>query len=96
MKEFRDDAVDIRTRITDWSESFVPANRVKHNTVLSHEFGQLIDQIENLVAVLNEREVFNSSTMLKTPVFDLEQAKRNPKTLQQINDAYQKLLESVK
>ncbi|WP_260359222.1 hypothetical protein [Leuconostoc falkenbergense] len=40
--------------------------------------------------------MFNSSTMLKTPVFDLEQAKRNPKTLQQINDAYQKLLESVK
>ena len=81
-----DDAVDIRTR-----ESLIEAkvlylaNRVKHNTRSSHEFGQLIDQIENLVAVLNEREVFNSSTMLKTPVFDLEQAKRNPKTLQQID-----------
>ena len=97
MKEFRDDAVDIRTR-----ESLIEAkvlylaNRVKHNTRSSHEFGQIIDQIDNLVAVLNEREVFNSSTMLKTPVFDLEQAKRNPKTLQQINEAYQKLLESVK
>jgi len=56
----------------------------------------MIDQIDNLVAVLNEREVFNISTMLKTPVFDLEQTKRNPKTLQQINAAYQQLLESVK
>lgn len=68
------------------------ANRVKHNTRSSHESGHIIDQIENFVAVLNEREVINISTMLKTPVFNLEQAKRNPKTLQQINEAYQKIL----
>jgi len=96
-KEFREAAEDIRTR-----ESLIEAkvlylaNRVKHNTRSSHEFGQLINQIDDLVAVLNEREVFNSSTMLKTPVFELEQAKRSPKTLEQINAAYQQLLESVK
>lgn len=96
MKEFRDDAVDIRTRETlIEAKVLYLANRVKHNTRSSHEFARIIDQMDDLIALLSEREVFNSSTMLKTPVFELEQAKRNPKALQQITAAYQKLLESV-
>lgn len=97
MKEFRDDAIDIRTRETlIEAKVLYLANRVKHNTRSSHEFGQLIKNIDNLVTVINEREVFNTSTMLKTPVFELEQAKRNPKALEQIKASFEKLLESVK
>lgn len=97
MKEFRDDAIDIRTRETMIEAKVLYlANRVKHNTRSSHEFGQLIKDIDGLVTVINEREVFNSSTMLKTPVFELIQSKRNSNALDQIKDSFEKLLESVK
>ena len=97
MKEFRDDAIDIRTRETMIEAKVLYlANRVKHNTRSSHEFGQLIKDIDGLVTVINEREVFNSSTMLKSPVFELIQSKRNSNALDQIKDSFEKLLESVK
>ncbi|MFT8757345.1 ParA family protein [Leuconostoc pseudomesenteroides] len=95
FKEFQADAVDIRTRISliDAQVHYL-ANRVKFNTRSSREFASIIADLDDVVATIYERELFNTSTMLKTPIFELKND--NKKALAEIENAFVKLLESVK
>lgn len=74
MAQLRKDATDVRT-----GETMVDAqlkylgNRIKHNTRSSHDFIEQMKGDPNLVALVPEKELFNKTTLTRTPLVEMEQ-----------------------
>lgn len=82
MDEFKKEAVDLKTRVSliDAKVHYI-ASRVKHNTASSHAFEESIKTMPGFIANIPEREAFNTSTLEKKPVFELN----HPNTQSNIN-----------
>lgn len=52
------------------AEVFFIGNRVKHNTKSSREFLEAIDSLENVIGVIPEKELINTSMLVKRSVYD--------------------------
>ncbi|WP_249192589.1 ParA family protein [Weissella minor] len=73
MNEYRNNSKDPRTGESDIdAKVFYIANRIRHNTNTSHTFKKAIESLPDVVAQIDEREMMNSSTLLKKPVIDLK------------------------
>ncbi|PKE38403.1 ParA family protein [Macrococcoides caseolyticum] len=72
FNEFKNEMVDFKTResyIT--ADLFFIANMVKHNTKSSKEFMKLIPKIDDVIAVIPNKELFNNTTLEKKSITEM-------------------------
>lgn len=55
------------------AELFFVANMVKHNTTTSHELISHISDDKSVLGIINEKELFNKSSVLHKTIFDLKE-----------------------
>ncbi|GAK31550.1 chromosome partitioning protein [Weissella oryzae SG25] len=94
MEKFRAEAVDFMTRksVIDAKVYYI-ANRVKKNTKSSQAFIRVLSELDAVLALIPERELFNSSTILKMPIFDIPNSN---KLLEDIVPEFNKILDRTK
>lgn len=75
MNEFKTDSYDYKTDTYEVdAQVYYIANRIKHNTSSSHAFRETLNTMPDVIAQIDERELINSSTLLKKPVADMTAA----------------------
>lgn len=96
LDKLKKEAINVVTR-----ETFVTAelkfiaNRVKHNTKSSKEFLKVIEEYNDIIAVIPEKELFNRSTLDYEPIVIMEKNKllkqRNQEFFVSINNIFNSL-----
>lgn len=100
IEELRDEAVDYRTRTSYLTAKlFFVGNMVEHNTKSSHELLAVLENDDNVLAIVPKREVLNRTMLDKTPVSELmnnhESYIKNHKFLDDIDDIFTTMAKSL-
>lgn len=100
LEELKKDVINVATR-----KSFITAelkfigNRIKHNTKSSREFVKVIEDDKNTLALINEKELFNRSTLDYIPLVEMEKDKniynKNKEFFKDINKTWEKLQDFI-
>lgn len=72
MADYRKDSVDPRTGVSDIdAKVYFLGNKIQHNTTESREFRQALDNMPDVIAQINAREIMRKSTAQKQAVVDM-------------------------
>lgn len=102
LENLRKSIFDYRTGETYIdAKLFFIANKIEHNTNLSHELLSHIENDETVATIIPKREIFKTATANHTSIFDLIEQdtaiyKRNKKFIEQLNDLFQELTDKIK
>ncbi|TDL93347.1 ParA family protein [Macrococcus brunensis] len=101
FNEFKNEMVDFKTR-----ESYITANlyfianMVKHNTKSSREFMKILSKIDDVIAIIPNKELFNNTTLEKQSITDMSLEKsfytKHKAFFDEYHETNLKLLEYIK
>jgi len=92
FEELKKNLIDVRSRETFITASkYFIGNRIKHHTNSSREFIKTVKDEKDVIALIPEKELFNRSTLDRTPIFNM----RNDKIIEQKNKIFFEELKKI-
>lgn len=77
FSELKKNLIDVKSRETFvTAEKYFIGNRIKHHTNSSREFVETVKNEKDVIALIPEKELFNRSTLDRTPIFDMQSDKK--------------------
>ncbi|WP_414053119.1 ParA family protein [Macrococcus animalis] len=96
FNEFKNEMVDFKTR-----ESYITANlyfvanMVKHNTKSSREFKAVLDNLEDVIVVIPNKELFNNTTLEKKSITEMADNKSTYRQHKEFFDNYNEIMQTL-